>query len=428
MKQFTYWTGLTLAALCMAAGPLAFAEDAVAPAAPAADCVAPAAWFSGKSVPKPDAGNGAQFNSNCAFHQFSWQAFLWLTEANKAGKLRFETMYSDAAINPRIRHPRKHVLGGVNQADSHGILVDQNGRAVYTTMMIDDVYRNFVIKNRLYSSKGMQNADPALVFPNGALSLKAAWKIVGKGEDTSRFYTTTAKIQLLSKVGDGVGIAPKPKTVTARVALVGLHIAEVVSGHPEAIWATFEHVDNAPDFNKDQTMSGVVSDKSFTFYQAGTTAADCNPNNASIIQLDAKTQKLSPVTQACRQFRNGGGDAGNMANIDAINKSVLSQLPANSIWKNYMEVGAVWFIKSNALAPDWNPNIDPSLLTGSTLLSSAVIETFTQNTTSKNECFSCHNTMAVTDTNDIRRTLSGKNISTSHILLQKYLNVPSVKR
>jgi hypothetical protein len=425
MECFKYWLGLAVSACCLAAGQLSFAATDTAPAT---DCVAPTNWFSGKSVPRPDAGNGAQFNSNCAFHQFSWQAFLWLTEAAKSGKLRFETLYSERAIDPHIRKPRQHVLGGVKQADSLGILVDQNGRAVYTTMMIDEVYRDFVVKNKLYTSQGMQNADPTLVFPNGALSLKAAWKIIANGDDTSRFYTTTARIQLLGKVGDGIGIPVRPKTITTRVALVGLHVVEVVSGHPEAIWATFEHVDNAPDFNTGQTMSGVVSDKSFTFYKAGTTAGDCNPNNASIVQLDAKTQKLAPITQTCRQFRNGGGAADNMANIDSINRSVLSQLPANSIWRNYREVGAIWFNKSNALTPDWNPNTGGSLLTGSTLLSSSVIETFTQNTTSRNECFSCHNTMAVTDTNDLARALPGKNISTSHILLQKYLKVASVKR
>ena len=425
MKELKKWAALLAAGCCVIISQSSFAADAPPPAP--APCVAPSSWFSGKSIPKPNP-NTSPFVTNCDFHQFSWQAFLWLTDATKTGKLRFETLYSDSAIDPKNRQPRQHILGGVQQANSHGILVDQNGRAVYTTMMIDDIYRKFVIKNKLYTGAGMQKVDPKLAFPSGALSLKAAWKIVEKGEDTSRFYTTTAKIKLLAPAGDGVNIPANPKIVTAKVALVGFHIAEVVNGHPEAIWATFEQVDNAPDFNKNQTMSGIVSDKSFTFYKAGTTAADCNPNNASIIKIDATTQKLTPVTQACRQFRNGGGTDQNMANIDTLNQSVHAQLPASSLWKNYMEVGAIWFNTPNALTPDWNPNTDGSLVTGSKLLSSSAIETFTQNTTSQHQCFSCHNTMAVADTNDITRTLPGKNVNTSHILLQKYLQVQSVKR
>ncbi|RSZ57301.1 hypothetical protein HF313_11125 [Massilia atriviolacea] len=427
MNQFTCGAGVCAGLL---AASMAFTRPAPAatPDPAPGGCNAPASWFSGRSVPKPDPGNAAQFNSNCAFHQFSWQSFLWLTQVAAPGKLRFETLYSDRAIVPGAPRPREHVLGGVNQANSHGILVDQNGRAVYTAMMIDDVYRNFVIKNQLYTAEGMQKADAGMVFPNGALSLKSTWKIVAPGEDASRFYTTDATIELLSKVDGGVGIDANPKTARAKVALVGLHVAVVVAGHPEAIWATFEHVDNAPDFGADQRPSDVVSEHSYTFYKGGTIAADCNANNASIIELDARTQILSPPTQACRQYRTGAGDLSNVNNIDSLNHSVLSQLAPRSPWKNYREVGAVWFKGKNKLVPDWTPNVDPNPMTGSTLLSSAVIETFTQNTTSENGCFSCHNTMAVTDTNDITRTLSGKNINTSHILLQKYLNVATVKR
>ena len=36
--------------------------------------------------------------------------------------------------------------------------------------------------------------------------------------------------------------------------------------------------------------------------------------------------------------------------------------------------------------------------------------------------------MAVTDTRDLTLTLPGKDISTSHILLRKYMNNPVVKR
>ena len=429
MKNSRVWAAIAIVECCVCFSRLASAQE----------CLAPDAWFASTGTPKPDDANRSNFQSNCAFHQFSWQAFLWLTQdekgSTKGGTPRFQRMYSDAAIDPNVPNPTEHVLDGVQQADSLGILVDQNGRAVYTNMLINDVYRKFVIDNRLYTEAGMKNAAANLVFPVGAISLKAAWKIVGPHDDVSRFYTTTAKVARLAKVGDTVDIDPARKVETLKVALVGFHIGWVVAGHPEAIWATFEHVDNAPDFKENQEMSQPVSDKSYTFYRAGTPAQDCNVNNASLIQLNPSTQELTPITQTCRQYRTGGGDPLNVKNIDSLNKSVRNHVANDSVWQNYEEVGAVWMGEDPTQAaakkpfhPDWNPNVDNSQIKGSYQLSNSVIETFTQHQVSKNQCFSCHDTMAITDTRDLTLTLPGKDISTSHILLRKYMNNPVIKR
>ena len=142
-----------------------------------------------QSFPEPDPA-AFQSTSNFVFHQISWQYFLWLTSEVSPGKARFETLFSDAAIDPDHANDTTHVLGGVQQANSEGILVDTNGRAIYTTMMINDVYQDFVIKNKLYDPAALQAFPADTSFPVGALSLKAAWKIVQPGEDVSGFYTT----------------------------------------------------------------------------------------------------------------------------------------------------------------------------------------------------------------------------------------------
>lgn len=392
-------------------------------------CTAPAEWFAGPSIPEPNPEDS--LITNCDFHKISWHYFLWLTEKTESGKLRFETMYNDASINPDVKNPTEHILGGVQQAESNGIMVDKNGRAVYTTLIINDVYRNWVIDNKLYIPDSLLNFPDSADFPVGSMSLKASWKIVEDGEDLSNYYTTTATIELLANVNGKVVIPANPKTQdNVKVALVGFHIAVVAKDHPEFIWATFEHKDNAPDFKPGQMMNEPVSDSNYTFYDAGTVAADCNQNNAFIIKLNEATQKLSPVTQTARQFRVGGGSDTNQGNIDMLNASVHSQLPENSLWKNYMEVGAVWFnIDKGVLVPDWTPNADSlNRITGSIKLSNATIETFTQNIVSQNECFSCHNTLAVTFTPKGTPILPGKNASTSHILLKNYLDGMNVKR
>ena len=340
-------------------------------------------------------------------------------------------MFNDASINPKVKNPTEHILGGVHQAESNSILVDKNGRAVYTTLIINDVYRNWVIDNKLYIPDSLLNFPETDNFPVGSMSLKAAWRIVEGEEDFSDHYTTTATIQLLANENGKVVIPANPETESnVKVALVGFHIAIVVEGHPEFIWATFEHKDNAPDFKTNQQMNEPVSDKNYTFYDAGTVAQDCNLNNQFIIKLDESTQKLSPVTQTARQYRVGGGSDSNQDNIDALNNSVHSQLPENSLWKNYMEVGAIWFNPSKGkLVPNWTPNADSlNRITGSTKLSNATIETFTQNIVSQNECFSCHNTLAVTFVPNGRQILPGKNVSTSHILLKNYIGGVNVQR
>lgn len=392
-------------------------------------CTAPADWFSGDSIPEPNPQNIPV--TNCDFHKISYQYFLWLTEPVDSGKLRFETMFSDASINPDVKNPTYHVLGGVQQAESNGILVDKNGRAVYTSLIINDVYRNWVIENNLYIPDSLYDFHDTSDFPIGSMSIKASWKIVGNGEDMSNYYTTTADIQLLANVNGKVVIPENPKIQhNVKVALVGLHIAIVVNGHPEFIWATFENKYNAPTFKPEQTMNEPVSDSNFTFYDAGTIAADCNVNNAFTLKLDEATQKLSPITQAALQFKDGGGSDNNQNNINMLNESVHKQLPANSIWQNYFEVGAVWFDTSKAvLVPNWTPNADSlNRITGSVKLSNSTIETFTQSIVTQNECFSCHNTLPVTYTPEGIRILPGKNASTSHILLKNYLGGVRVKR
>ncbi len=376
----------------------------------------------GQTFPMPDAG---AFNpsTNFDFHQISWEYFLWLTSKVDSNQLVFDTLYTDRAIQPEFKDDKNHILGGVNQAESNGIVVDKNGRAVYTTMHIDGTYRNFVLNNHLYNPDSLLAFDPKTTFPEGAISLKLAWKIVADGEDVSNFYTTTAEIQLLEEVNGLVTIPDDPKTEKGvKVALVGFHIAVVVKDHPEAIWATFEHIDNAPFLAANAQGDGGVSELDHTFYTKDTKLKDVNQNNAPILTLDAATQTLSPVTQVALQYRRGGGNSINQNNIDELNAMMHAKLDENSIWRNYIEIGAVWFKKGNALRPDWNPNTNENrLITGSVQLSNSVIETFTQHIRSQNECFSCHNTMATTNTPEGVSILGGKNVSTSHIILKNYM-------
>lgn len=384
-------------------------------------CVAPPDWFTG-SVPTPDPSFITPASNNCDFHMLSWQYFLWLTE-EVDGQLRFETMFTNKAITPEYKDDTYHVLDIVEQALSKGMLVDQNGRAVYSSIIINDVFQNFVLENQLYDRTTMENFDPNIGFPPGSLTLKTSWKIVQEGEDTSNFYTQKSDIELLTMVDGQPRIDKDNPSIQkeVEVALLGLHIAFVPDGHDEFVWATFEYDNNAPDFPENAGIDTPVSDKNWLLYAANTTAGAVNNDNAGILSFVSQSeQTLTPITQVARQFKNGGGTATNQSHIMDLNTSVKSQLDASSIWRNYFEVGAIWFNNPDLLKPNWNPTLVDSILTGSLQLSNSTIETFTQKIVSENECFSCHNSSAMTDVPAGVNMLGGKNINLSHILLKNY--------
>ena len=209
-----------------------------------------------------------------------------------------------------------------------------------------------------------------------------------------------------------------------------MHVVGVVKDHPEFIWATFEHRKNAPDLPSGTApdSSDPVSNTSWTFYAANTPANVSNWNPAGKLKLDEKTQKLNPEVNVFRQYAFGtiqGGPSAaiNVANVQELNEFAWVRFqPVNSFWRNYMEIGALW-MQPNTLVPNQFPIAQ---LRGSTMLSNATMETYTQ---SDSQCFSCHNTLPVWETvNGYRVKLPGTNFNLSHILVPEYFRESMTKR
>lgn len=418
----------------------------------AADKAAMANWFPHDQTSEPSVTLSS--DTNCAFHVWSTQMFLWLTQTDPAtglprllSQFTLEDLFAPSGssapqrtgdrmlrLTPKMTKSDQVDLNEVHQAGSSGVLVDQQKRAVYYSQFVNKVFYDFV-RNRFFSKQPGGTFDPALMaaatgsddfFPPGAMELKVSWKIVGGGAgDVSgdEAFTIPAEIYKLKKNADGkiivdTGSPPDP----VNVALVGMHVVGVVEDHPEFIWATFEHRDNAPDLPAGLTpdSSKPVSDRSWTFYAANTPAKASNINPAGGLTLDETTQALSPVVNVFRQFpfgtiTGGPSEATNIANIQEINAFAAGDFqPSDSVWKNYMEVGAIWMLP-NTLQPDQFPITQ---LRGSTMLSNATMETFTQ---AQQQCFSCHNTLPVFKTyKGGGLTLPGTNFNLSHILVQEY--------
>ena len=427
-----------------------------------APCTAPTEWFPKTPAPTNSKPNK---NSECDFYKWAWQTFLYITQTESQGNgrlrfLNFDTnsqlfanaspLFSNSKVldakkkNELILAPRleKESLVGdldaVLQAGSNGVLIDQNGRAIYYGQHINSVFVNFVKDNGYTDMTKLKNAPADQVFPKGSLELKSSWKIVALGEDASKFFTTKALVSKLITKNGKIVIDPQ-NTREETVALIGLHVVGVVEGHPEFIWATFEHNDNAPPLPEvvtdPESTLPVDTTRNWTLYAKGTRASDCNrvpgkPPQSPLAFVNEANQMLQPRVSVFRQFSFAGDDQ-----IKDLNESVHNQLPNNmSVWKNYTFMGAVWLntperdfkLGINIQEADRNqikndPSIgedpDKRILGGEREMSNTTMETFTQSTQS---CFSCHTPNAKPVPHS-EEEFPAKLIGISHVLVNAYI-------
>ena len=414
---------------------------AAAPAAAQQNCTVPLGWWETKGLtPFFLNPNGQPPKTDCDFQLWSWSAFVhWMQTDPKTGQPIFLQLptFSDLKPNqtatlaqaqalvephrvlqlePRNAQPQS--LGSFQQAGPGGVLVDQNGRSAYYTTHMDPIY--FAFTQKYFGPKNYQKADPTTDYPIAATVLKTSWRIVQPGEDTSKFYTTPAKIDLLESDGHGK-LKATGKTADVTVALVGVHVVGVIKDHPEFVWATFEQVDNAPDLPAamDPHSPDPVSAQSYTFYKGGT-PADASNFLPKTMTIDATTQVISPVTNVFQQFPDGGATP--QADVDAIksvNAAFQAKIPAekdkiNPVFANYRLTGATWLLPGTLKPGDGQMD---SEAIGSIDLDNATMETFVQ--ADGTNCFTCHRTSGGS-------TYPGKNINTSHIITSQLHLSPAI--
>jgi len=457
-KAITYSSVLSVLALSLTFSTPVLAEE---------KCTADPKWFPHSQTKEPDNGSFSS-SSNCEFHQWSWQMFLWLTQNDRnTEQPRFLSFKSpevllasgdkstkDSALMPRTTKSNDvHSLDEIDQAGSDAVLVDKNGKVIYYSQHINQKFVDFVAEHGLNNPEKVRKFPADKSFDIGVIELKASWKIVADGEDTTNFFTTTNDVYKLTNKGGKIHI-DRTQTENVKLALVGLHIGGVVKGHPEMIWATFEHNKNAPNVSHGTQPTDIVSSNDFTFYKGGTPYNGCNVNVGGRQLLDEATQKLSPVTQVCRQYQYGNTTLDctnkkkyksatqvkacnkkkerikkNDSNIEALNASVKKEL-GSGLWSNYAEVGAIWFVGKNSLGPNMALDRDAgnistykgekkeANLIGSFKLSNSTIETFTQTQSTKDNCFRCHNTQQ--QIKDGYDSLPGLNLNISHTFVNLY--------
>jgi hypothetical protein len=466
--------------------------QAVEIAEPPENCPASAEWL-------PSTPALAQFEplphpaTECPFYRGAWQSFLVATQPGADGEPAFRSYptIDDLFVSKTPHAPRNTAqrawLGDIKQAGGRQILIDQRGRSIYYGIHTNQAFADFIDSNGLKTADAIKNADPSLFLPSGLVEFKSAWQdIEGVPEaEYAGYITTTAWVPHLSQHPTSHKIVEdKNKPRLIKVALLALHVVFTLPGHPEFIWATFEHVngagdiDNAPastlnpkltdPFNLKDT--GVVCPAGYPLCKAGTKTNQGNqPLSETELHLDEASQS-SPGQQTSiyRMYpgsKSNGIDAdAAIGTLNANLKALFAQKAPKDKRARYKLIGATWMDKpaffridssfqndqGSALLQNTNqPTVSQdderkallakgvtptqdllenggdspfSLLAGEDRLSSTAMESFTQSPAAFPNCFACHNTQAVT----ARGIPAGKDTSSAMLMGPKLINVSHI--
>jgi hypothetical protein len=194
------------------------------------------------------------------------------------------------------------------------------------------------------------------------------------------------------------------------------------AGHPEMVWSTFEHKNNAPnlsytylDTSKKQqkiaadskglwVLNSVPADttninishmkfKNDTISAQWTTNPLPPANNTISPSNTTRTKPWGVANKGVPNPENATAAASN-SQIISINNSVLSQLVGNDIRKNYLFIGSTW--TDGGAAPNGQSysatNTKSGVAIGTSQLANSTMETYDQSTAYNlnGSCFSCH--------------------------------------
>lgn len=398
-------------------------------------------WFVSGSVSQGGAvtfADGTVFpprnNTACDFYRWAHQMFLWITSPAVGGIVLESPTFYDVNFNANgavyvpndpSRPSNAFALRGTKpvsiqpggQAGGNDTLLSLNGSLVYFGVHANDVYAwfNTAVTNGVLPPTTPFPSSAAELKPivqyaaaNGAtladanamtLELKSAWVDAATVSDPDDYIQITATVPNYVKTSATEwDISTSEPTTVKTLALVGLHVVGPVNGHPEMVWATFEHLSNAPDNDFwFQTADGKAIEVPFnsggiwTFMEnggsrSGALVPQMTVNSAG--DIVAKSGKTITANDVYRFSPFGGkpdaSSAANNSQLISLNLDILAMLGAvGDVRANYFQVGAIWTFDGSIPA-----NGGSTALRGSLALANATMETYHQQDIPN--CFGCH--------------------------------------
>jgi hypothetical protein len=201
---------------------------------------------------------------------------------------------------------------------------------------------------------------------DGAIEVKAAWVEL---KDSSLYPKYKIAQAIIQGPND-----PQPRK--AIMGLVGLHIIHKVPNAQQLVWATFEHIDNAP--SQQDIDSGKPLKTSYTYYNP-----NCDPKKDPYNckwNYQPQPEKKDSYTTPVQVVRLNSIPSISNALNQAV-WSTLQQVNASSVFQNYQLIDTMWpkssqAIPSKSTTPLSNGNIQSA--TYQNYVSNTTLETYFQ--------------------------------------------------
>jgi hypothetical protein len=274
----------------------------------------------------------------------------------------------------------KVAMSATRQAVPNAWLTDQDKNLARYEIRINEPSFNYIVANKLYNGKYQKDSKIAADFPLGrsgdqvgGISIKAAWKILVRPEDRSRYLSMEATIHD-SKVNPRTGYDDPKNGVyltcgaegplcKRTVGLVGFHIAHKAKDNDKWVWSTFEHEDNAP-------LDGTSPARGYSFYDPRCVERYgpdlCKPNQNPQRVKDVDMRRPVQVTR--------------IKTPDILPDDVNAQwhqLVKGTPWERYVLVSTQWVNREGAFVPE--------------VLSNTTMESYIQDRGPRTaSCLRCH--------------------------------------
>lgn len=410
-----------------------------------ADCYA---WWELITLNWPTA-QGAGFGDPGDLSPVQWQT--WITDSqlfppgggaapsNAAPALASDSCAAEAGLEltrarklPLLRATSKfHTAGGevfgpdqfdeAAPSNAPNWLASQNGHNVWYEVHVSPDEQQFVVQNQFQNA----NAQWSYVTGDGGVSLTDAGTVVGSGGHAFNLPTGQANgavgaIETKAawmeaddpgnarwqsyKLTSAIVIDPSTgKCRAATLALVGLHILHKTASQASWVWATFEHVDNAPDANANTDAGVPPPDGGYNFYNPSCVAQTVSVSPACVPDGGTGTSPI-PVSVGCTPnvsppYYLGPGCApvpiqvnrttsidGTAANQTVAAWQAIQQAYPASVWLHYQLVNVIWSSNAGEASGPVPVPLQLNAMQPSGVVANTTLETYAQNTT----CTQCH--------------------------------------
>ncbi len=265
--------------------------------------------------------------------------------------------------------------------------------------------------------------ETAIDFLSMNMEVKTAWVDASTLNHPENYILQKGSIPIFSNV-DGKNEMIHMWNKNADLALVGMHVVGTVKNHPEMVWATFEHINNAPNstyyyLDKDghtqsHTDTSSTSNKEWLLSN-GMAVTEVNSYGVSYTDPDSSVNYIQPATDSQTEavstpsnvnrinpWGSIQGESSAVKNTNVISTSISAMKRLKDFYSstqglssvddprfNYILTGASW--GEDGVFPTGTTT---TTIAGTPAMANTTMETFQQTYLQKNGentgCFSCH--------------------------------------